>query len=213
MFDVNPSAVRADSRNATTARPAFAPAPMSVFKPDQTIFTAGDRPGGIYYVAYGIVRIYRVQPGGRRQICAFHMPGEIFGFESGAERHFSAEAITATGLYPLRSDADVPLSQQVLGQAMSSVNQAHDHILTLGHPEAVNRVASFLLEMIERQHASGDTMLDLPMTRADIADYLGLTLESVSRGITRLRERGLIRLRTARRIDILRRDALAALAE
>ena len=206
MFDAMPiTATRAQS--ATGFAP-FAVASAISFTPGAEIFAEGDKAGALYQLAFGVVRIYRLLADGRRQICAFHMPGEIFGFEAGTERHFFADAVTAVGLKILRPGSESDLSRELLALALRSLSRAHDHLLTLGRTDAVGRVAGFLLEMAERQDVRGHGDIELPMSRTDIADYLGLTIETVSRALTKLKDARVIRLASARQVDVLRWEAL-----
>ncbi len=220
MFDAAP----AFSPSSTRAQP-FPPAPaqgrldallsgsVTNFGVGEEIYAEGDRAGALYQVAFGIVRVYRLLADGRRQICAFQMPGEIFGFEAGAERHFFADAVAVTGLRSMRMASAAELSGELLNLALRSLSRAHDHMLTLSRLGAGSRVASFLLEMAERQDSEDSGVIDLPMSRADMADYLGLTIETVSRVMTKLKDAKIIRLPTYRHIDVLRWDALREMAE
>ncbi len=227
MFDSAPAFTSPAVRNAVAAQALAAqPAsrldalagPVILFTAGDEVYAEGDRAGVLYQVAYGVIRIYRLLADGRRQICAFHTQGEIFGFEAGAERHFFADAVTATGLRALRPGSEAELSHELFKLALKSLNRAHDHLLTVGRNDAAGRVAAFLLEMAERQ-SSGDIgtislpqiglpQISLPMSRSDIADYLGLTIETVSRVLTKLKEARIIRLASARQVDVLNWDAL-----
>jgi CRP/FNR family nitrogen fixation transcriptional regulator len=182
--------------------------PMAIFNPGAEIYAEGDKSGALYQVAFGVVRIYRLLADGRRQICAFQMPGEIFGFESGAERHFFADAVNLVGLRILRPGSEAELSHELFKLALSSLNRAHDHLLTVGRNDAAGRVAAFLIEMASRQDSRDHDVIDLPMSRADMADYLGLTIETVSRVLTKLKAARIIRLKTSRHLDVLRWDIL-----
>lgn len=124
--------------------------------------------------------------------------------EDGSHRRFCAEAIGSTGILSMNADRAVPLSLIFL--ALSS---AQEHQLVVGRPSADERVAAFLLAMSARHH--GSYVFELPMPRSDVADYLGLTIETVSRAITRLKRHRLIRLDGSRRIEILDIDALQTL--
>jgi CRP/FNR family nitrogen fixation transcriptional regulator len=136
------------------------------------------------------------------------MPGEIFGFEAGAERHFFADAVSLTGLRVLHPGSEAELSHELFKLALNSLSRAHDHLLTVGRNDAAGRVAAFLIEMAGRQNSRDDDVIDLPMSRADIADYLGLTIETVSRVLTKLKDARIIRMATSRHLDVLRWDAL-----
>jgi len=186
---------------------------ITTFRAGQQIYAEGDHSGPLFQVAYGMVRIYRVLSDGRRQICAFQLPGEIFGLERDGERRFFANAIVKTGLQALRRRADLDPPRELLEMALSMLGRAQDHALTLGCQSAVGRVSAFILEMAERQHSAGDGIVALPMTRADIGDYLGLTIESVSRSLSKLRAAGVIRMPHSHRLDIARRDALKTFCE
>jgi len=204
---------------APAVRNAIAPQPVSRFDarlarptiqfgPGAEIYAEGDLAGGLYQVASGVVRIYRLLSDGRRQICAFHTKGEVFGFETGAERHFFADAVTATSLRTLRPGSEAELSQELLKLALMSLNRAHDHLLTVGRNDAGGRMAAFLLEIADRQGTRDNDTISLPMARADIADYLGLTIETVSRVLTKFKEAHIIRLASTRQIDVLNWSAL-----
>lgn len=183
--------------------------PLVTFRAGQKIYVAGDKSGPVYRVVYGMVRIYRILMGGRRQICAFHLPGDVFGLEAEDEHQFFADAISKTGLQVLRLSVGDDLSQFPT-IALRLLNQAQNHLLALGRQDALGRMQCFLVEMAERQQSSGDGVLMLPMTRTDMGDYLGLTLETVSRVLTKLKKGGVIRQVTPHRMDILRWDVLLA---
>lgn len=181
--------------------------PVVTFAPGTEIFAEGDKAGALYQVAFGVVRIYRLMIDGRRQICAFYMAGDIFGFECGSERHFFADAVDTVGLRTVRPATVSDLSQELLKLALQSLSRAHDHLLTVGRNNAAGRVAAFLLDMAQRQSAR-DGRINLPMSRTDIADYLGLTIETVSRVLTRLKDSAVIRMISARQLDLLDLEAL-----
>lgn len=182
--------------------------PVVTFSPGMEIYAEGDKSGALYQVAFGVVRIYRLLADGRRQICAFQTPNDIFGFESGAQRHFFADAVNFVGLRVLHPGSEAELSHELFKLALSSLDRAHDHLLTVGRNDAAGRVAAFLIELADRQGSRGRNIIDLPMSRADVADYLGLTIETVSRVLTKLKVARIIRLDSARHLDVLRWDAL-----
>lgn len=210
MFDAAPIALSA--ANAFAGLDHGLRGSVISYTPGAEIYAEGDTAGQLYQVAFGVVRIYRLLADGRRQICSFHMAGEVFGFEPGAERHFFADAVTAVGLRALRPGSEADLSRELLAAALKSLSRAHDHLLTLGRTDAVGRVAGFLLEMADSQDVRGHGEIDLPMSRTDIADYLGLTIETVSRALTRLKSERVIRLISQRQISVVRWDALERLA-
>ncbi len=173
------------------------------------IYAQGDETDTIHRVEYGAVRIYRLLSDGRRQIVAFHMAGETFGFEPDTQRRFYAEALVDTGLKTVEIDADGRFSADLLALALRNMARAQDHLLVIGRQSALEKLAVFLLDLDARQ--SGNGVIDLPMTRADIGDYLGMTIETVSRSLSRLRANGCIRLKGARSIELLKRDTLRQL--
>ncbi|MDG4881873.1 helix-turn-helix domain-containing protein [Mesorhizobium sp. WSM4884] len=185
--------------------------PVSFFPAGAEIYAQGEKAGALYQVEFGAVRIYRLLADGRRQISAFHLAGETFGFEADAAHHFFAEAINATGVRVFRTPSGVDVSRQLLPLALKGLIRAQEHLLVLGRQNAIERVAAFLVEMSERQ--GGLRQVELPMSRIDIGDYLGLTIETVSRVFTRLKEKGVIRLLSLRSIEILKRDTLLAMGE
>ncbi|MDX8481480.1 helix-turn-helix domain-containing protein [Mesorhizobium sp. VK24D] len=184
--------------------------PVSFFQAGTEIYAQGEKAGALYQVEFGAVRIYRLLADGRRQISAFHLAGETFGFEADATHHFFAEAINATGVRVFRASG-TDMSRQLLPLALKGLTRAQEHLLVLGRQNAIERVAAFLLDMSERQ--GGLRQVDLPMSRNDIGDYLGLTIETVSRVFTRLKEKGVIRLVSLRSIEVLKREALLAMGE
>ncbi|MDX8449439.1 helix-turn-helix domain-containing protein [Mesorhizobium captivum] len=185
--------------------------PVSFFPAGAEIYAQGEKAGALYQVEFGAVRIYRLLADGRRQISAFHLAGETFGFEADATHHFFAEAINATGVRVFRTASGMDMSRQLLPLALKGLTRAQEHLLVLGRQNAIERVAAFLVEMSERQ--GGLRQVELPMSRIDIGDYLGLTIETVSRIFTRLKEKGVIRLLSLRSIEILKRDVLLAMGE
>ncbi|GMB79371.1 helix-turn-helix domain-containing protein [Shinella zoogloeoides] len=175
------------------------------------IYAQGEKCGSLYTVEFGAVRVYRLLADGRRQISAFHLAGEMFGFETDATHHFFAEALCATGIRIQRSPLlHGDLAGALLPMALQSLVRAQEHLLLLGRQNATERVAAFLLDMSDRQ--SGLLTIELQMARADIGDYLGLSIETVSRVFSRLRQKGVIRLPNMRGVEIVKRQALEDLA-
>jgi len=191
---------------------AFDPTPLqpvSFFPAGAEIYAQGEKAGALYQVEFGAVRIYRLLADGRRQISAFHLAGETFGFEADATHHFFAEAINATAVRVLRLTAGADMSRQLLPLALKGLTRAQEHLLVLGRQNAIERVAAFLVDMAERQ--GGLQQVELPMSRMDIGDYLGLTIETVSRTLTLLENTAAIALPTSRRIVLRNRAALRQL--
>ncbi|MER8781252.1 helix-turn-helix domain-containing protein [Mesorhizobium sp. M1006] len=185
--------------------------PVSFFPAGSEIYAQGEKAGSFYQVEFGAVRIYRLLADGRRQISAFHLTGETFGFEAGTTHHFFAEAINGTGVRVLRLAAGADISHQLLPLALKGLTRAQEHLLVLGRQNAIERVAAFLFDMAERQ--GGLRQVELPMSRMDIGDYLGLTIETVSRVFTRLKDKGVIRLLNLRNIEIVKHEALQYMIE
>ena len=149
----------------------------------------------VYPVKSGAVRSYKLLSDGRRQIGAFHLAGDIFGLENGGEHRFTAEAVVDTTVRLIKrqsletvAESDAVVARNLLSMTTSNLQHAEDHMLLLGRKTSLERVAAFLLEMDKRLTAAG--VMALPMSRRDIADYLGLTLETVSRALSRLHELG-----------------------
>jgi CRP/FNR family nitrogen fixation transcriptional regulator len=172
----------------------------------------------VYQVKSGAVRSYKLLTDGRRQIGAFHLAGDIFGLENGSEHRFTTEAIVNTTVRLVKrqsletvADSDAMVAKNLLSMTTNNLQHAEDHMLLLGRKTSLERVAAFLLEMDKRLTAAG--VLALPMSRRDIADYLGLTLETVSRALSRLHELGVLGFvgNTQRQIVLLDRQQLATL--
>jgi len=189
-------------------------APMA-FARNAEIYGEGEPADYLYKVVSGTVRTYKVLSDGRRQIGAFYLSGEIFGLEMGEEHTFSAEAITDSKVLVIKRSAVVTLAgrdhdvaHELWTLTSRELRRAQDHIM-LRVKTAQERVASFLLEMALRMPASD--AIELPMSRQDIADYLGLTIETVSRTLTHLENTAAIELPSSRRIVLRNRKALGRL--
>lgn len=185
--------------------------PATLYADGAEIYAQGDRSQGLFKVEFGAVRIFRLLADGRRQISAFHLAGEVFGFESTSTHRFFAETIGATAIQSFRFVGGADVSRDLLPLALSSLARAQEHLLVLGRQNASERVAAFLLDIAERQ--GGLDHFDLSMSRLDIADHLGLTIETVSRMLSKFKSRGVIRLRSLRRIEIRNWGLLRQLAE
>ncbi len=185
---------------------------LSFYPADTEIYAQGEKSGNLYKIEFGAVRVYRLLADGRRQISAFHLAGDIFGFEADPFHHFFAEAINATGIRIVRvSSSNRTFADDLLPIALQGLVRAQEHLLVLGRQNAAERVAVFLTDMSER--CGGLRQFDLPMSRSDIADYLGLTFETVSRAISKLKERGIIRLPGLRSIEIVKPQTLKEMVE
>jgi CRP-like cAMP-binding protein len=185
------------------------------FSPNAEIFGEGEPVEYVYKVVKGAVRTYKILSDGRRQIGGFYLTGDIFGLEMGKEHQFSAEAINAATVLVVRRSAIVSLAERDCEAARelwsftgSELRRVQDHMLLLVK-SARQRVASFLLEMSNRLAATD--AIELPMSRQDIADYLGLTIETVSRTMTQLVSSQTIVLASSRRVVLRNAGALRRL--
>jgi CRP/FNR family nitrogen fixation transcriptional regulator len=181
------------------------------------IFAQGDEGDVFYKVVSGVVRTCKFLNDGRRQIESFHVAGDVFGFELSNERQLSAEAVSDCTLicYRRRSvekmgQQDGAVTRQLLQYAMQNLAQAQSHALLLGRRGAAEKVAAFLLDWAHRSDQQGTVRL--AMTRQDMADYLGLTIESVSRSLSQFERDGVIALPNARDVRIRSSEALEDLA-
>ena len=170
----------------------------------------------VYQVLSGAVRTYKLLSDGRRQIGAFHLPGDVFGLEIGPNHRLTAEAILDTSVRLIKrhsleqaATTDVDVARKLWSMTASDLQHAENHMLLLGRKTAMERVAAFLLEMDRRLSAAA--MMALPMCRRDIGDYLGLTLETVSRALSELNDRGFLELSGARQITLRNRQHLRSM--
>ena len=185
------------------------------FARNAEIYGEGEPSDYLYKVVSGAVRTSKVLSDGRRQIGAFYFPGDTFGLETGDEHAFSAEAISDCKVLVIKRSAVVGLAardnevaRQLWDLTSRELRRVQDHILLL-IKTAEERVVSFLLEMAARR--PGVNAVELPMSRQDIADYLGLTIETVSRTLTNLENAAAIELPSSRRIVLRNRSALSRL--
>ena len=179
-----------------------------VLRRGEELFAEGEDAEYFFKVVSGTIRTYKLLSDGRRQIDAFHLGGDIFGMETGEQHRFSAEAADSATVMTYRrrgfaslAHDDPALGSQIMSCMMHSLERAHDHMLLLGRKTAQEKIATFLLGMAAR--ISTTDRFDLPMQRSDIADHLGLTIETVSRTLTRMVKDGLIKLATAGRSIVL----------
>ena len=169
----------------------------------------------LYKLVSGSVRISKILNDGRRQISAFYLPGDVFGLEVSGEHALSAEAITDVEIILVKRSAiealaarDSDVARQLWAVTGRELQRMQEHILLL-IKTAQERVAGFLLEMASRVKCANE--VELPMSRQDIADYLGLTMETVSRTLTSLEDSAAIALPSSRRIVLRNRTALRRL--
>jgi CRP/FNR family nitrogen fixation transcriptional regulator len=169
----------------------------------------------LYKVISGAVRTYKILADGRRQIQAFHLPGDVFGFELENEHTLSAEAIVDSRVLIVKRSTiealaarDNDVARELWALTTRELQRVQRHV-TLLIKTAQERVVSFLLEMADR--AKAGNAVNLPMSRQDIADYLGVTIETVSRTLSGLETASAIELPSSRRIVLRDQDALSRL--
>ena len=183
------------------------------FRKDEEIYGEEELAEYVYQVIRGAVRTYKLLSDGRRQIGAFHLPGDVFGLESGTSHRLTAEAVIDTTVRLVKRSSleqaagvDVQVGRKLWCITAGELRHAENHMLLLGCKNAMERVASFLLEMDHRLAGTG--MMALPMCRKDIGDYLGLTLETVSRALSQLHSDGVLGFSGARQIVLRNRQRL-----
>jgi CRP/FNR family nitrogen fixation transcriptional regulator len=180
---------------------------------DEEVYGEDEPAEYVYQVVSGSVRSYKLLSDGRRQIGAFYLPGDVFGLESGPTHRLTAEAVADTTVRLVKrrnleqaAGITVQVAQSLWAMTAGELRHAEDHMLLLGRKNAMERVASFLLEMDRRLAGTG--MVALPMCRRDIGDYLGLTLETVSRALSQLHGDGVLGFSGARQIVLRNRQRL-----
>ncbi len=169
------------------------------------IIAQGEEAEYWFQVVHGCVRTVRLLEDGRRQVGEFLLPGDVFGWEALGEHEFAAEAVTQVtlrrfrlGAIEDRADQDRVFAHRLRRYIADQVRITRGRLVLLGRLTAAERIASFLLEMSERLNSPGKAVIELPMCRADMADYLCLTIETVSRGLTELRQLGAIAVERTR---------------
>jgi CRP/FNR family transcriptional regulator len=185
----------------------------------EVLFAEGDEADAIYEVVRGTVRLCKLLPDGRRLITGFLSAGHLLGLAMEGECAYTAEAVTDVALCRYKRAAfarlidEVPgLAKHLLAVASDELRAAQERMLLLGRKSATEKVASFLVLMAGEQGGEDAEEMAVPMTRSDIADYLGLTREAVCRTLTKLKQDGVIALPTVARIEIRDRDHLEDLA-
>jgi len=185
------------------------------YRAGRPVFMAGDAATTIHEVAQGTVMLSRMLTDGRRQIVDIIGPGRLFGFAADGRHDCTAEALTASMVCSLdcaAATASPLINARILRAMGEDIRKLRDLALLLGRKTAIERVASLLAAMAG-PGAEADMAISLPVTRAEIADYLGLTVETVSRTLTRLRQSGLIGLEGSETVRLADPAAIRALAE
>lgn len=189
-------------------------APMTFVK-DEEIYGQGEPADRVYRMVSGMVRTSHFMPDGRRPIGDFYHAGEIFGLETGEIHSMAAEALsdcvvlTTTRQALISAGGQAELDELVWQATVRDLQNAREHLSLLVRKSANERVASFLLGLARRH---GEAPVELAMGRQDIADYLGLTIETVSRMISQLQCAGVVKFENCRRFRISDRKALEGLA-
>jgi len=183
----------------------------------ETIFGEGDQLQCSYRIVSGAVRLSRVTEDGRRQIVEFRSAGDFVGFEWESHYALSAEAVRdVVAVRYMRTRVDRMIEERpdmregIVALIRNELKAAHEHLITLGCQSARERVANFLLQLARKAGARDGDTLELELGRQDMADYLGLTLETVSRSLSEFKRIGAIDLPKRRKIRIVSRSKLRA---
>ena len=188
----------------------------------QTIFSEGDPAMNLFNVTAGTVKLYKLLPDGRRQITGFLFSGDFLGLSVNDRYAYSAETVAVTSIcrFPRRHmelllDEFPKLQRRLFGMASNELAAAQDQMLLLGRKTAREKIASFLLGLSQRAVRRGqrDNPVQVPMSRSDIADFLGLTTETVSRTFTQLKANGIIRLLEGGKVQIVDSRKILEIAE
>jgi CRP/FNR family nitrogen fixation transcriptional regulator len=187
------------------------------FSKNETIFEQGEELQSSYKIVSGAVRLCRLTADGRRQIAEFRVSGDFIAFEWDGEYTLTAEAVRdVVAIRYVRTRVDRVIEQRsdvrerVFAMVRQDLRAAQDHLITLGCQTAKERVASFLLHLAKRGGAKDGEVIDMQLGRQDIADYLGLTLETISRTFTELQRKGIIALPKRRQVVIRNTPRLLA---
>lgn len=190
--------------------------PLRQLRAKEHLFHEGDDEKQIYRVECGLIRLYKLLNDGRRQIIAFRYPGDVLGSEARGERDYSAEAVTDVTLRSFSRQAakrdELVFNREMIGLLTQELASMRAQVAVLNRRSAIEKLSAFVLDIHRRQEAQSGKTLRLEMSRADIADFLGLTIETVSRNFTKLRQRRIIDLPDIHSIIIRDHDRLEALA-
>ncbi|NNE82128.1 MAG: helix-turn-helix domain-containing protein [Silicimonas sp.] len=184
------------------------------------LYFEGDEVEWLYVVKSGVLRLTRLLEDGRRQVIAFGYPGDVVGFPADGRHHTDCDVLVDAELQPYRlaclegTCSHQETHRQLLQAALREISGMQDHFLMLGQKSAIEKVASFLCVLTDRvgEEVGNFTQVELPMKRADIADFLGLTTETVCRTLTQIRKDGIIAIDNIHTIIILKPSALLDLS-
>ena len=188
----------------------------------EALIRQGDEAAHLFNISSGSVRVYRLLPDGRRQITGFLFAGDFVGLGGGDQHAFTAEAIEDTTVCRFRRNEYLALIRErpsleaaLLERVSHELAAAQNQMLLLGRKTARERVSSFLLDLpdLDPIRPSSNGQIRLPMTRMEIADYLGLTIETVSRELTWLKSSGFIEMLSPKTLRVDQPDRLRAVAE
>ena len=202
-------------------RNLFVARPTETLKPNEMLFWEGDPADHVFEITSGCLRLYKLMPDGRRAITGFMFAGEILGVSFRDRYLFTAEAVTDVKLRryarsQMESNlARMPgLSRELLAVACDELSAAQDQMLLLARKTAQERIASFLITVAKRMSpgAAPTKEIELPMARLDMADFLGLTIETVSRVLSKLKADGVIALPTSHHVVIAKLASLRNMA-
>lgn len=187
------------------------------FSPGEEIYAQDEDADMFYRVIRGAVRTSRLLSDGRRQIGDFYYADDLIGLEAGPVHRFSAEALGCCEIQVIRKsalklygDEGVKIERLIWAETARELQRTQEHVMLLGRKSACEKVASFLLDIARRFRGE---VAELPMGRQDMADYLGLTIETVSRMVTQLQTEGLVRFLGCRRFEVRNATGLACLVE
>ncbi|MFT6944269.1 MAG: CRP/FNR family transcriptional regulator [Yoonia sp.] len=209
------------AKQRTPAKPSIVKQHTITIKPGKHLFLEGDIADRIYEVASGILRLTRIMEDGRRQVIAFGYPGDTVGFPSDGRYHTDCDALVPSTLVTHRrsdletASGDAALHQRLLLAALREISGMQDHFMMLGRKSSIEKLASFLMVLTARvgEPLGEFEQVTLPMTRADIGDFLGLTTETVSRAFTQLRKSQIIAIDHVNTVIILKPVALQCVAQ
>ncbi len=186
----------------------------------EPIFHEGDKAGRVFTLTRGSVKLYKLLADGRRQVTGFMFPGDFLGVSVHDEYAYSAEALEESQLcwFPRKRFDDwvesrPAMERELYLMAAHELAAAQQQLVLLGRKMAAERFASFLLDLANKAGLQEGRFVDLPMSRSDIADFLGLTKETVSRVVSQFKRDRLIRLETLNRVEILDRESLCEVAD
>lgn len=183
---------------------------------NEEIYCQDDEVEFLYRVISGSVRTTRLTSDGRRQVGDFYYAGDLFGLETGPDHRFSAEALTDCSVMVVKRSSvrafsgDAELDRAILAATRQELERTQEHLLLLGRKNAQEKVAGFLMSLANRET---DDTIDLPMGRQDMADYLGLTIETVSRMLTQLQDTSVVQFAASRKFRVTNWNTLERLAE